>query len=153
MPSPAAWAARVATISARLGADLLSGRTHLCPQCRRDLSENVLSHVYGCTVMPDEVRQRAEALRQVAQRLVKESRQVRDNADVLIRQAEAAVEESRRALWQALKATRPGHMTRGTGQGPAQRGIRARRRFVRVLLYAARFSSAGGLSRSGSRPR
>ena len=40
-----------------LVADLLSGRTHLCPPCRRDLTENVRSHVYGCTVMPEEVRQ------------------------------------------------------------------------------------------------
>jgi len=87
-----------------LVADLLSGRTHLCPPCRRNLTENVRSHVYGCTVMPEEVRQRVEALRQVAQRLVKESQQLRDEADVLIRQAD---EESRRALWQALKATRP----------------------------------------------
>jgi len=38
---------------------------------------------------------------------VKESQQLRDKADVLIRQAEATVEESRRTLWQALKATRP----------------------------------------------
>ena len=90
-----------------LVADLLSGRTHLCPQCRRDLTENVRSHVYSCAVMPDEVRQRAQALREVAQRLVKESQQLRDKADVLIREAEAAVEERRRALWQALKATRP----------------------------------------------
>lgn len=90
-----------------LVADLLSGRTHLCPQCRRDLTENVRSHVYGCAVMPEDVRQKAQALRVMAQRLVKESQQLRDEADVLIREAEAAVEENRRALWQALKATRP----------------------------------------------
>ncbi len=90
-----------------LVADLLSGRTHLCPQCRRDLTENVRSHVYGCSIMPDEVRQRARALRELAQQLVKETHQLRDKADVLIREAEAAVEESRSALWKALKATRP----------------------------------------------
>jgi hypothetical protein len=90
-----------------LVADLLSGRTHLGPQCRRDLTEDVRSHVYGCGIVPDEVRQKAQALREVAQRLVKESRQLRDSADVLIREAEAAVEANRRALWQALKATRP----------------------------------------------
>jgi len=90
-----------------LVADLLSGRTHLCPQCRRDLTENVRTHVYACGIMPDEVRQKAQALREMAQHLVKESRQLRDTADVLIREAEAAVEETRRGLWQALKATRP----------------------------------------------
>jgi len=90
-----------------LVADLLSGRSHLCPQCRRDLTENVRTHVYACGIMPDEVRQKAQALREMAQHLVKESRQLRDKADVLIREAEAAVEETRRGLWQALKATRP----------------------------------------------
>lgn len=92
---------------ALLFADLLSGRTHLCPQCRRDLSEDVRSHVYGCAILPDEVRQKAQTLREVAQQLVKESRQLRNDADVLMREAEAAVEQGRRALWQALKATRP----------------------------------------------
>ena len=61
-----------------LVADLLSGRTHLCPQCRRDLTENVRTHVYACGIMPDEVRQKAQALREMAQHLVKESRQLRD---------------------------------------------------------------------------
>lgn len=87
-----------------LTADLLSGRTHLCPQCRRDLTEVVRTHLYGCTVLPAEVQQKAQALREAAHHLVKESRQLRDRADVLIREAEAAVEEHRRALWQALKA-------------------------------------------------
>jgi len=90
-----------------LVADLLSGRTHLCPQCQRDLTDNVRSHVYGCGILPAEVRQRAQTLRDVAQRLVKESRQLRDEADVLIRETEAAFEANRRALWQALKATTP----------------------------------------------
>ena len=90
-----------------LVADLLSGRTHLCPQCRRDLTENVRSHVYGCGILPAEVREKAEALRDMAHRLVKESRQLRDRSEVLISEAEAAVEECRRALWKALKATRP----------------------------------------------
>lgn len=90
-----------------LVADLLSGRTHLCPQCRRDLTDNVRSHVYGCGVLPAEVRKKAEALRDMAHRLVKESRGLRDRSEVLITAAEAAIEEGRRALWKALKATRP----------------------------------------------
>src|SRR5262245_47090565 len=90
-----------------LVADLLSGRTHLCPQCRRDLTENVRSHVYGCGILPAEVRQKAQALRDVAHRLVKESRELRDKSEGLISEAEAAVQDCRRALWEALKATRP----------------------------------------------
>ena len=90
-----------------LVADLLSGRTHLCPQCRQDLTEDVRSHVYGCGILPAEVREKAQALRDVAHHLVKESRQLRDRSEVLISEAEAAIEECRRALWTALKATRP----------------------------------------------
>ena len=90
-----------------LTADLLSGRTHLCPQCRRDLTDNVRSHLYGCAVLPAEVRQKAQTLREAARHLVKESRQLRGRADVLAWEAEAAVEANRRALWQALKAAGP----------------------------------------------
>ena len=90
-----------------LTADLLSGRTHLCPQCRRDMTDNVRSHLYGCAVLPAEVRQKAQTLREAARHLVKESRQLRGRADVLAREAEAAVEANRRALWQALKAAGP----------------------------------------------
>jgi len=90
-----------------LTADLLSGRTHLCPRCRRDLTDNVRSHLYGCAVLPAEVRQKAQTLREAARHLVKESRQLRGRADVLAREAEAAVEANRRALWQALKAAGP----------------------------------------------
>ena len=89
----------------RLTADLLSGRTHLCPRCRRDLTEMVRSHLYGCGTLPAEVRRRAQTLRDAAQHLVKESRRLRDQADVLIREAEVALDESRRALWAALRTT------------------------------------------------
>src|SRR5215813_439486 len=95
--------------SFRLGemtADLLGGRTHLCPCCRRDLTEIVRSHLYSCAMLPAEVRRRAQALREAARYLVKESRQLRDQADVLIQEAEAALEQNRRALLQSLKTTR-----------------------------------------------
>ena len=96
--------------SFRLGemtADLLGGRTHLCPCCRRDLTEIVRAHLYSCAMLPAEVRRRAQALREAARHLVKESCQLRDKAEVLIQEAEAAVEETRRGLWRALKTTRP----------------------------------------------
>jgi len=57
-------------------------------------------------MLPAEVRRRAQALREAAQLLVKESRQLRDQADVLIQEAEAALEQNRRALLQSLKTTR-----------------------------------------------
>src|SRR5262245_29386810 len=40
-----------------LVADLFSGHTHLCPQCRTDLTEDVRAHVYGCATLPEDVRQ------------------------------------------------------------------------------------------------
>jgi len=90
-----------------LAVDLLRGRTHLCPSCRRDLTETVRTHLYyECAVLPAEVRHRARALRDAAQHLVKQSRQLRNQADVLILEAEAAVDTSRRALWHALKTAR-----------------------------------------------
>jgi len=58
-------------------------------------------------MLPAEVRRRAQALREAARHLVKESHQLRDKAEVLIQEAEAAVEENRRGLWQALKTQRP----------------------------------------------
>ena len=91
---------------AELTADLLSGRTHLCPHCRRDLTAIVRSHLYGCAVLPADVRRRAQMLREAAQLLVKKSRQLRDESDVLIREAEVAIEENRRALWQSMKTHR-----------------------------------------------
>ena len=89
-----------------LADDLLRGRTHLCPSCRRDLTESVRGHLYECARVPADVRHRARSLRDAAQHLVKQSRQLRDRADVLVREAEATVEASRRALWRALKTAR-----------------------------------------------
>ena len=88
-----------------LTADLLGGRTHLCPGCRRDLTAAVRTHLYACAMLPAEVRRRARVLCDAARRLVKESRQLRDEAEVLIREAEVGVEKSRQALWQVLTTT------------------------------------------------
>src|SRR5262249_61911446 len=85
--------------SFRLGeltADLLGGRTHLCPCCRRDLTEIVRSHLYSCAMLPAEVRRRAQALREAAQLLVKESRQLRDQANVLVPEAGGGFTQNRR---------------------------------------------------------
>lgn len=76
---------------AELAADPLFGRTNLCPRCRRDLTESARAHLYSCALLPAEVRQRAREVREAAQHLVKQSQQLRDKADVLIREAEAAL--------------------------------------------------------------
>jgi len=86
----------------QLGADLLSGSTNLCPRCRKDLTESVRGHLFGCAMLPAEVRFRAKEVRDAAQRLVKESHELRDRADVLVREAEAQLFDRQRALRTAM---------------------------------------------------
>lgn len=101
-----------------MATDLLGGRTHLCQFCRRDLTESVRAHLYGCAMLPAEVRHRAQALREAAQLLVKESRQLRDTAEVLIQEADAVLEANRRALWRSLKTNRRTGSAREVDEGP-----------------------------------
>jgi hypothetical protein len=78
----------------------LGGRANLCPQCRRDLTEMVRAHLYGCGVLPALVRNQAMALREAARNLVKETQQLRDRSEVLI--AQIVYDASQRALWRSL---------------------------------------------------
>jgi hypothetical protein len=77
-------------------------RLNLCPWCRQDLTEAVRAHLAGCAMLPAEVRRKAREVREAAQRLVKESQQLRDNANVLSREAEAVLFASQRALREAM---------------------------------------------------
>jgi hypothetical protein len=74
-----------------LGADVLGQRTNLCPRCRADLTESMRGHLYSCAMLPEEVRRRAREARDAARKLLKQSAQSRDLADVLMREAEAAI--------------------------------------------------------------
>jgi hypothetical protein len=74
----------------------------MCPRCRQDLTEAVRAHLFRCAMPPSEVRLRALAVREAAQRLVKETQQLRDTSDVLIREAEATLFRSQRALREAM---------------------------------------------------
>jgi len=87
---------------AELAADALGVRSNLCPRCRRDLTQSARAHMYGCAMLPSEVRLKAKAVRQAAQHLVKESQQLRDRSDVLIREAEATLFETQRDLREAM---------------------------------------------------
>ena len=53
-------------------------------------------------MLPVALRRRAQAAREAARRLVKQTQEVRDNGDVLIREAEAAIFESQQALRAAM---------------------------------------------------
>jgi hypothetical protein len=92
-----------------LGSDMLGSHTNICPRCRRDLTETIRLHLYGCAMLPSEVRTRARAVREAAQNLVKQSQRLVDRADVLMREAEAALLERQRALRDAMamRASRP----------------------------------------------
>jgi len=81
-----------------LAADGLGSRTNLCPRCRRDLTENVRAHLFGCVQLPSEIRQRSRDVRDAAQRLIKQSQQAIERSDVLIREAEAHLQERQNAL-------------------------------------------------------
>ena len=87
---------------AELAADALGSRTNLCPHCRRDLTQSARAHVYSCAILPAEVRLKAQAVREAAQHLVKESQQLRDTSDVLIREAEALLFERLGSLREAM---------------------------------------------------
>jgi hypothetical protein len=58
--------------------------------------------LYGCAMLPSEVRLKAQAVREAAQRLVKKSQQARDKSDVPMREAEAVLFKSQRALREAM---------------------------------------------------
>jgi hypothetical protein len=84
-----------------LAADIWGGsRTNMCPRCRRELTEAVRAHLFRCAMLPSELRLRAQAVREAAQRLMKESQELRDTS--LIREAEATLFESQRALRKAM---------------------------------------------------
>jgi len=86
-----------------LAADILGGsRTNMCPRCRRELTEAVRAHLFRCAMLPSEIRLRVQAVREAAQRLVKEIQQLSDRSDVLIREAESALLEKQRALREAM---------------------------------------------------
>lgn len=85
-----------------LGADLLSHRIHLCPRCRADLTESVRGHLYGCAMLPTEVRLTAGEVRDATRKLVTHRHQLSDHADGLIHEAETAASTLRKTMNQSL---------------------------------------------------
>ena len=80
----------------------VESRAYQCPRCRKALTENVRTHLYGCAKLPSEIRLRAHAVREAAQHLVKQSQELRDTSDRLIREAEATLFDRQRALREAM---------------------------------------------------
>jgi hypothetical protein len=85
-----------------LAAEMVGGsRTNMCPRCRRDLTEAVRAHLFRCALLPSEIRLKVQAVREAAQRLVKESQELCDTSDVLTREA-VTLFASQRALREAM---------------------------------------------------
>ena len=85
--------------------DYVRGHTHLCPFCHEDLTDSVRAHLYGCAMAPEAVRRKAQAARDTARRLVKQSHQLIDNADLLSREAEALLDTVRQRANPPVKQT------------------------------------------------
>jgi len=66
-----------------------------------DLTERLREHLYGCALLPGEVRRSARVARAAARRLVKQSHELSDRADVLMREAEAAIAALRETMKRA----------------------------------------------------
>jgi hypothetical protein len=81
--------------------DQFGVRLHACPWCHTDLTDSIRAHLYGCAMLPVEVRRRAQAARDAARSLVEQSLELRDAADVAVREAEAAIHSLRETLRKA----------------------------------------------------
>src|SRR5262245_40517572 len=74
-----------------------------CPKCRADLTDGIRAHLYSCSMLPATVRRRAQETRAAAQQLVKQSNQLYDRPDVLLREAEALRDALKRSAPEALR--------------------------------------------------
>src|SRR5262249_42557416 len=81
--------------------DQFGVRLYACPRCRTDLTDRIRAHLYGCAMLPSDVRRRAQVARDAARSLVKRSLELRDAADVTMREAEAAIQALRETLRKA----------------------------------------------------
>jgi hypothetical protein len=82
--------------------DSFGVRTHECPGCRTDLTDRIRAHLYDCAILPVEVRGTAQAARETARSLVKQSSQEHVHSIAqLVAEAEAALYALRDTIRQA----------------------------------------------------
>jgi hypothetical protein len=81
--------------------DSFGVRSHRCPRCHSDLTDSLRAHLYGCAMLPVEVRLAAQAAREAARNLVKQSHHVCDATDVAVREAEATLYALRETMRQS----------------------------------------------------
>jgi len=85
-----------------LFACLLGDGVDRCPKCRTDLTDGIRAHLYSCAMLPPTLRRRARETREASRRLVKQSNQLYDRADALMREAEALRDALKRSAPEAL---------------------------------------------------
>jgi hypothetical protein len=125
--------------------DAFGVRLHVCPWCHTDLTDSMRAHLYGCAMLPAEVRRRAQAAREAARSLVKRSQQLSDAADVLLREAEAALYALRDTMRQPPARS-------GTKQPQKQIRLRSYHVLPMHLQVGDRFSDETGEWEVASRP-
>src|SRR5436309_5070498 len=81
--------------------DSFGVRTYGCRRCHTDLTDSIRAHLYGCAMLPVAIRRRAQAAREAARSLVKQSHQLREAADVAVREAEGELHALREAMRQS----------------------------------------------------
>src|SRR5262245_43029848 len=118
---------------------------YACPWCHTDLTDSIRAHLYGCVMLPSEVRRQAQAARDTARSLVKRSFELRDAADVAMREAEAAIQ----SLHETLQKT-PARS--GTDQPGCQIRLLSYHVLPIHLQIGDRFSDALGEWEVTSRP-
>ena len=74
-----------------LAGDTRLWRSNPCPECHADLTESLRDHLDGCVLLPRKVRERTQKAHDTARGLLKQSQQLMDRADVLIREMEVAL--------------------------------------------------------------
>ena len=79
----------------------LGVRSYKCPWCHMDLTDSIRAHLYGCAMLPAEVRYRARAARDAARSLVKQTQPLRDAADLARREAEVTLHALRQTIRQS----------------------------------------------------
>ena len=84
--------------------DQVGIRSHGCPWCHTDLTDSIRAHLYGCAMLPVEVRRRARAAREAVRSLAKQSHQLRDAADVAVREVETALHALREMMRQSARS-------------------------------------------------
>jgi hypothetical protein len=81
--------------------DQFGVRPYVCTWCHADLTDSIRGHLYGCAMLPAEVRRRVQAAREAARNLVKQGH--RNRADVLMSEVEAALHSLREIMRQPLR--------------------------------------------------